>query len=351
MQTSLIDVEFPRFNGLTIGKVFNVTPEANMVDVLLFDGTRLKNVQLMVPYASSSAGISNLPLPKYDQSLDDKDFPLSSANQNEVDVFVVIAFLGGTITRPIALGFLFPEENQVLCGRDDNTGNKNGGMYLFKHTSNVHEIIDKDGQIQISHPSGLLIKIGTYDTGKTPAQQQITVNNWDKDIRAFKTGNPQSEDDTESAAPYVHVYHPSGSYITVDDEGDVTVYGVKDAAVTIKGNVTELVEGNVNRTIKGDVTETIEGTLSTTVKDDVSITYEKKLSETVKDDATVTYEQDLTEQIDGDLGKTVLGNETEGITGSLNKTVGGGEIDNITGAWDRNATGVISDQGSSITHN
>ncbi len=342
-QASLTDTEFSRFTGLTIGKVFRVTPEANMVDVLLMDGTRLKNVQVMAPYASSNTGLMNLPVPKYDVELEDKDFPLETAGQTEVDVFAVVSFLGNSILRPIVLGFLFPEENQVLCGRSDNTGNSDGSMYFWKHSSNVHKIIDKDGQIQISHPSGLLIKIGTYDTGLTPAEQQITLNNWDKDIRPIKTGNPQAEDDAKSPAPYVHVYHPSGSYITVDDEGDVTVYGVKDASVTIKGNVTELVEGNVNRTIKGDVVETIEGTLNTTVKDDVSITYEKKLSETVKDDATVTYEQDLTEQVDGNLGET--------INGSLNKSVGAGETDNVTGAWSRTATASIDDTAPSVTHN
>src|SRR4030042_460780 len=112
----------------------------------------------------------------------DKENPLSNAKQNESDVWAIIGFLGGSVLRPIVLGFLFPEENEVLCG-SDQVGNEDGTQFLWKHESNVYVRVAKGDRreaepitpdIEINHPSGLFIKIGR-DTTLTP------ITNWDKD--------------------------------------------------------------------------------------------------------------------------------------------------------------------------
>jgi len=270
MQAILDDNEFERFTGITIGKVYKVSSAANMVDIMLLDGTILKNVQVTVPYASSRCGSAGLPISEYEKDMMDKDFPLSAARIKESDAYAVVGFLGGSMQRPIVLGFLFPEENEILCGADQK-GNEDGTQFLWKHESNVYVRVAKgykgeEGDddpitpdIEISHPSGLFIKIG-----RNAVLEPIT--NWDKDIRPFKKLNPGSNE--ADPVPYIHISHPSGDYLTIDPDGNLTEYLVKDVTRTIKGDLDETIEGDVTRTIKGDLTETIEGDESKTVDGD-----------------------------------------------------------------------------------
>jgi len=257
VQTALTYTEFNRFSGLTMGKVYDVHSEANMVDVLLMDGSKLTDVQVLTPYASSSHGITNLPISKYAKNMLDKDLPSSSARQDEWDVFAVVGFLGGSILRPVVLGFLFPEENESLCGRDDQPGNKDGSQYLFKHKSNVYSRIDQDGQIEISHPSGLFIKIGK-DCDLT------TITNWDTKLRPFNRFNPVSKE--ADPAPYVYISHPSGNTLMVNPDGDVTEHIVGNVVRTIHGNLTETIDGDIVRDVGGDETNTIVGILTDKAK-------------------------------------------------------------------------------------
>lgn len=272
------------FSGLTIGRVYNVYPEANMVDIMLFGGSILTRVQVLTSFASSRSGSFGLPLPSYKESvMVDRKKPLEDARQDESDVFAVVGFLGGSSSRPIVLGFLFPENCEMLCSRDQ-VGNKDGTQFLWKHESNVYIRVAKEepGQrqssegetisertpvtpdIEVSHPSGLLIKIGSYDAAKGPDEQRTPIDNYDKKIRPFKFKNPET--DAVSPTPVVHLYHPSGTYLTIDAVGKVTVYVVGDMDKTVKGDLTELIEGNVDRTIKGNLTEIVEGDGTDTIK-------------------------------------------------------------------------------------
>jgi len=275
MQAALKSSETEQFTGLTIGKVSFIYPEANMVDIVMYDGSILKQVQVMTPNASSRGGATGLPVSKYEAEMLDRKkrpLPLNNAKVTESDVFAVLGFIGGSVVAPFVLGFLFPENCELLCGRDQK-GNEDGTQFLWKHESNVYVRVAKgdkryndDGgsdpitpDIEISHPSGLFIKIG-----RNAVLEPIT--NWDKDIRPFKKFNPESND--ADPAPYVHISHPSGDYLTIDPDGNLIEYFVKDVTRTIKGDLDETIEGDVTRTIKGDITETINGDESKTVDGD-----------------------------------------------------------------------------------
>ena len=272
MQSILGDNEFDRFSGITIGKVFpKVSSAANMVDVMLLDGTVLKDVQVTVPYASSRCGSTGLPISKYEEDMMDhsgvKDHPLSAAKITESDVYAVVGFLGGSMQRPIVLGFLFPENCEILCGKDQK-GNEDGTQFLWKHESNVYARVTKgylgaEGSqdpitpdIEISHPSGLFIKIGRNTTLEP-------ITNWDKDIRPFKKLNPETN--SADPAPYIYIYHPSGDRITIDPDGNLIEYFVKDVTRTILGNVIENISGNYTRNITKDLSDTIGGDATTLV--------------------------------------------------------------------------------------
>jgi len=294
------------FRGIAIGKVIHTYPQANMVDVLMFDGSIFQQVQVVSMSASSRGGSTGLTVPIYES--DRGTNYIDPAKQTESDVFAIIGFVGlSSQPRPICLGFLFPEENEVLCDRTQ-AGNEDGTMFLWKHPSNVYiraakgkdEEEGKTPEIEISHPSGLFIRIGVRleDSGIPVLREIINYNN---EIRPFKKLNP--ENDEADLAPEVTLYHPSGTYLTIDKDGNVKV--------NINGDVTEVIDGDVTRTITGNLTETIEG--------------------------------DLTETVEGDLTETVEGDATLEVQGDKDETV--------TGAWQRKSSSSIKDEAPTINHN
>ena len=344
MQSSLIKNSFPRFSGLTIGKVFCVYPEANMVDILKFDGTMLLGVQV-TSTSSSMTGTANLPLSVYKQDMVKKRDPFSPAEITESDVFAVVGFIGGSILRPIVLGFLFPEENELLCARTDannpdttTKGNDKGGMLLWKHCSNVYTRVGEDGEVEISHPSGLLIKIGAYDAAKDPDEQRTQINNYDKKLRPFKYFDPETG--IAAIATDMYIYHPSGTYTRIKADGTVEIYvegspGTTCVTKTIKGDLVETIEGNVTRTVKGDISELFEGKFDKTVKEDSTETVEGKCTEHVIGDVELTFDADLDSSVGGDETRDVAGEET----------------DHIVGAWLRKSDTSIKDEAPIINHN
>ncbi len=281
MQSSLRPDKYPTFSGLTLGKVYAIRPEANMVDLLMFDGSILEKVQVMVPFSSSKSGVSGLPDPKYQKAILKRDDPLGEAQPTEEsDVIAVVAHLGGSIIRPIVIGFLFPEINEVLCDRTQ-VGNEDGTMYLWKHPSNVYVRVakanpdDNDGspEIEISHPSGLFIKIGKDSSALTE------IENYDKDVRPFKKLNP--DNNTADPSPEMSIYHPSGNLIKIDKDGN--------AEIVVKGNLDETIEGDVTRLIKGNLEETVEGDSTIEVQGDKTETitgaWKRESTTSIKDEA------------------------------------------------------------------
>lgn len=311
------------FKGIAIGKVIHTYPQANMVDVLMFDGSIFQQVQVVSMSASSSGGSVGLTAPIYES--DRGTNYIDPAKQTESDVFAVIGFVGlSSQPRPICLGFLFPEENEVLCDRTQ-AGNEDGTMFLWKHPSNVYVRVakgkdleeGKTPEIEVSHPSGCFIKIGKVDYTKGFDEQLTVVTNYNNKIRPFKMLNP--ENDEADIAPSILIGHPSGTYIVVMPSGETWIHSQADLGIEAKGNLTETIDGNVTRTINGTLTEHVVG--------NVALTY------------------------DADLGSSVGGNETSSVDGDVTRDVTGSETDTVTGAWERNSDASIEDSAPSVTHN
>lgn len=302
MQSSLVSFSYPTFSGITLGKVYTIKPEANMVDLLMFDGSILENVQVMVPFSSSKCGAVGLPDPKYKKDMLKREDPLGEAlPPEESDVVAVVAHLGGSIIRPIVIGFLFPEINEVLCNRAQ-AGNEDGTMFLWKHPSNVYFRVakgkdleeGKTPELEISHPSGLFIRIGVpLDDGGSPAIPILRgITNYDSSTRSFQKLNPESGE--ADPIPTVRLYHPSGTTIFIDAEGSVTINVKKDVTTTIEGNVTETITGNVDRTINGNLTEVVKGDYDGEVQGDKT----EKVNLSWKQEAGTTLEREAGTSID-----------------------------------------------------
>jgi hypothetical protein len=184
--------------NLHIGKVIQTHPKANMVDVMLTDGTIMSKIECLSPLASANEGLYDLPVPNpADPTAPFKD----SVDLETNDVWAVVAEIDNWNT--VCLGFIFPERNQVLCDEP--------GLHLFKHNSDVYHRIDKDGNVELHHPSGTFIKVGS-NTAKTP------VVNWDAD-----KGRPFDEGSVDPDTTYVHVEHESGATVTILPSGKVEV--------------------------------------------------------------------------------------------------------------------------------
>jgi len=253
--------------GVTIGRVYQVYPAANMVDIMLWDGSLVSKVQVMVPYASSKTGILNMPASKYKNgSMLDRELPWKDAEVDENDVFAVVAFFEGAVSMPVVLGFLFPEENELLCDRTDENnpdtttkGNNQGGMLLWKHFSNVYTRVGEDGEIEISHPSGLLIKIGTYDGAKGVDEQRTQINNYDKKLRPFTYLDPETG--VAASAPSLHIYHPAGTYLTIDTLGNISIKVPDPGTISMEAGGIDIIADSVDITAP---TTQVDGVLKVT---------------------------------------------------------------------------------------
>lgn len=241
------------FAHITIGKIIKVYPEANMADVVLLNGDLLPQVQIMSSSASSRTGVVDIPVPDYQKSVSEDPIKLQlPCNSNESDVFAVVAFLESNPNKPIILGYLFPEECEVLCGTKQE-GNSDGSMYLWKHRSNVYTRVGDDGDIEISHPSGTLIKIG-----KNTERSEIL--NYDREVRPFKSKKDQTE--APAPSPWITIKHPSGTYIVIDADGNLYENVIGSLQRTVQGDVTEVVMGNYTRTVTGISSEVTTGPAS-----------------------------------------------------------------------------------------
>jgi hypothetical protein len=360
-------------SGLSLGKVSSIYPESNMVDIVLFDGTVFQKVQVLSGYASSRSGISCLPIPEYKNSsnqfinLVDKNNPLGMAGQTENDIFVVVGYLGGYLLNPVVIGFLFPEDCEVLCGRDSK-GNEDGSMFLWKHESNVYVRVakgyeagseDRDGaggtqvtpDIEISHPSGTFIKIGQFDYNKDHSEQRAPITNWDSvnQIREFQNLNPITK--KADPAPVIIINHSSGTYVVIEASGAVFIKSESNLGIEVLGEMTEEVTGNLTRTYHGNVIEVIDGTLNQTVTGKVTQTYEDDLEKTVSGDVTEDIDGKLDLTIGDDVTETLQGDVTKNVTGDVTQNITGKETDTITGAWQRTSSTSIKDSAPSVKHN
>jgi hypothetical protein len=208
-------------NGIAIGLVVAVYPEGQSIDVLLSDdGTRLSNVQVMVPSGSSNTGLIDLP----DPGLPPDDTRWNFNSNPERFLRAVLAFHRGV---PVCIGFLLPQVTQMTFKRKN--------FRVMRHASDVYTTIDDHGNTEFFHPSGLYLRVAA-----ATAHEDLTGQDFDKKWAITKnTGTP------------VHVHLAgNGMSLDIDTAGHVAITA---PLVTING-VTFDPAGNVHSTatITGD---------------------------------------------------------------------------------------------------
>jgi hypothetical protein len=222
--------------SLRPGRVAAVHPEDHSVDlVMLDDGSRLAGVQVLSGDARTNAGRNTLASVETPSSGDAWDLTEATTR----DGLAIVGFMG---RHPVVLGFLFPQVCEMTFAAQD--------FYVHRHPSDVYVTIDKDGNTEVSHPSGTFFRIGA-----TPAHEDLTGKDVDGEWKITKN--------TDSA-PYVHLVtanagdvkaslqiDPSGN-IDLDHVGNLTSHTGGNAEVTIDGNATVNVAGTTDVTSGGN---------------------------------------------------------------------------------------------------
>lgn len=233
-------------NNIDIGVVVAVYPQGQSVDVLMDDGSRLSNVQVMVPTGSSSTGLVDLP----DPGLPSDNTRWNFNSQPERTLRAIVGFSRGKI--PVCLGFLLPQITEMTFDRAD--------FRIDRHASDVYSTLDKSANFEWAHPSGVYLRVATATAHEDLSAQDVD-RSW-----AIKNNT--------GSQVHVHLKTLGGTEFDIDPSGNVsisvptgTVSVTCAAGTTVTGPTT--FDGNMSITgsvsINGTVTATgdvIAGTIS-----------------------------------------------------------------------------------------
>lgn len=164
------------FNAARLVKVCYVYPQGHQFDGVFLDtGEYARCIQMASPYAGTDFGFtSGIPSPEREGYDENKD--------TRPDKRSVIAVVIPIATGYIGLGFLFPQVNHLAFDK-----NNHKDRLIERHPSDVYRTIDKDGNLEIVHPSGAHILISEH-TDPTDLEGQDHDGLWkvrhntDKDV-------------------------------------------------------------------------------------------------------------------------------------------------------------------------
>lgn len=294
-------------NNLYLGKVIDVYPERNIIDVILMNGGFVREVQVLTNSGTSRSGLVDLV--KVDYSDDAEFIPTSSqdtindlgvtdttgerprvvSSDREVtggyNAYAIIAFLQGQMQNPICIGFIYPETSEMMFFEQH---------YIDRHDSDVYTFIDGKGNFEKVFPDGTYLRVGE-GTDREDLVRKDVNEKW-----TTKADDPATQDAPKS----LHIEHTSGTKLTINPDGSV------DVLVTDNSNV--VVQGNKSVTIEGDNSATIEGNNTLLNEVDYDITTEQDKTEIINGNDNLTVEENKVE--------TISGNSTENVTGTKNIT-------------------------------
>jgi hypothetical protein len=246
----------PHADSIAIGVVVATHPEGQSIDVVIIeDGSRISNVQVMVPSGSSNTGAVDLPVIGAPQG--DAQWDLTQPVERYVRA--VLAFYRGV---PICIGFLLPQITQLTFQRQN--------FKVERHASDVYSTINSAGDMETYHPSGTYFRIGA-----SPVHEDLTAQDFDQQW-AIKNNT--------GAAVHAHLVvanagsvvatvdiDPAGN-VTVTNNGNLTTTTTGNAMVNVSGTTTINSTGNVSITSQGNATVTANGGVTISSAGAVAIT-------------------------------------------------------------------------------
>ena len=132
---------------IRFAQVIKVHPERRTVDLVYLDNrVPVSEVQVLSGAISSDSGVWSVP---------DVNLPASQASAGGVDTpgRKLIAAVDRAGIRPVVLGFLQPNDGQLVFLQANRE--------VTRHPSGAYTTVAPDGSIEIWHPSGAYLRIGT----------------------------------------------------------------------------------------------------------------------------------------------------------------------------------------------
>jgi len=199
--------------SLRIGRVVEVHPEDNSVDlVMIDDGSRVAGVQILSPTATGNTGTHDLP--SVGRPGGDK---WNIATPTDRDMIAVVGTVG---RQAVVLGFLFPQVCQMLF--------KDANRRVTRHASDVYTTVDGEGNTEVYHPSGTYLRIGT-----NPEHEDLTGKDFDGRWKIAK-----NTDKAVSVRLRVANAGAVKATLTIDPGGNVSLQHTGDLLVNSGGMVT-----------------------------------------------------------------------------------------------------------------
>lgn len=184
------------------GRVIAVNNPQRRVDVAMEQGEVIRDVPVLSGFAGTHVGtpfVGTVDNPAGTQSTGSGPYADMTPSLTN-DVFAIVGYITGNLHQPYVLGFLFPEQFETSF-KD---------IEVEKHANGMHMAWTVDG-LEISHPSGFYIKVGT-GVAKT------VLNGANYDSRAVPFDDTKG---TASAAPDVVFGHPSGFSLRITSTGSL----------------------------------------------------------------------------------------------------------------------------------
>ena len=168
--------------------------------------------------------------------------------------------------------------------------------------------------------------VETKNDERDIAVQTALGGNWSEPESPFAARYPHNhviathggitiELDSTPGATRLHIYHPSNSFIEIDNDGNMVVKNNAEKYEIVTAGKNVHIKQQRNLTIDGDSKKKVDGSEAIEVGGNKQI----------------QIDGDKTEDIDGDLTQTIGGDKTEDISGAKTKDVGSNETDTITG--------------------
>ncbi len=209
-----------------IGRVIKTHPHDNSLDVeLLHDLSCVTAVPLLSPTMTTSSGRVDMHEPEGNK--------FGEKGSSTRDCFAALAL---TDSGFIALGFVSPPVNQMAFDR--------ANFKVDRHASDVYSTIDKDGNLEVAHPSGTFLRVAT-----TPAHEDLTGQDFDK-LWAI------TRNKAKSVWLSVQVANAGGvkATLTIDPSGNVALSHTGNLTIGTGGAVSVTAGGAMNLTSGGPMT-------------------------------------------------------------------------------------------------
>jgi len=170
---------------------------------------------------------------------------------------------------------------------------------LARGVKNETLVITKNNQRDIGIPTALG---GSWSEPESPYNAQYPHN-----YIINTHGGIAIELDSTPNSTRINIYHPSNSFIEIDNDGNMVVKNNAEKYEIVTEGKNIHIKQQRNLTIDSDSKKLVGG------NEDIEISGDK------------------TEQIDGNLDKTISGNKSEEVEGNETETIGGNKEETITG--------------------